>query len=279
MERRRIRVQRNDENRHGFHVWWRTLQPMQGPHVHEQIEVMVLEQGWIKHSQCGVDRELQPGSLIAFWSAFPHWTVETSPDAACTLLYLPVDWFLGHPAAVGLMSYWMERRMIADANPQHLAWIQQCLKDYAQDDPVSRHILRLDIEAYLLRLGRNLGVVGPTVAPASGERENHRQGVAAMIDTILKRYNEPLSVADIANAASVHPHYAMGIFRRTVGLTIWEFLLQVRTAHAQRLLADSRLSVLEAGLGAGFGSCARFYATFRRLTGTTPEKYRRELVH
>jgi AraC-like DNA-binding protein len=99
-----------------------------------------------------------------------------------------------------------------------------------------------------------------------------------MIDTILRRYAEPLSVPDIAQAAGVHPHYAMGIFRRTVGLTIWEFLLQVRAAHAQRLLADEGLSVLEAGLSAGFGSCARYYATFRRLTGTTPERYRRELV-
>lgn len=279
MERSRSRVQRNDENRHGFHVWWRELMPMPGPHVHEQIEVLVLERGTLRHSQCGIERELTPGSLVAFWSAFPHYTVECSPDAACVLLYLPADWFLGHPAAVSLMSYWMERRMIADSDPLHVDWARQRLADFAQDDPVSRHILRLDIESYLLRLGRNLGVVGPSATPATGERENHRQGVAAMIDTILKRYAEPLSVADIANAAGVHPHYAMGIFRRTVGLTIWEFLLQVRTAHAQRLLADNRLSVLEAGLGAGFGSCARFYATFRRLTGTTPEKYRRELVH
>lgn len=271
-------MQRNDENRHGFQVWWRELMPMPGPHVHEQIEVLVLERGTLRHSQCGIERELTPGSLVAFWSAFPHYTIECSADAACTLLYLPVDWFLGHPATVGLMSYWMERRMIAACDPQHLVWAKRCLSDFNQNDAVSRYIMRLDIESYLLRLGLSLGVLGPTAEPASNERENHRQGVAAMIDAILKRYAEPLSVADIAQTAGVHPHYAMGIFRRTVGLTIWEFLLQVRTAHAQRLLADRHLSVLDAGLGAGFGSCARFYATFRRLTGTTPEKYRRELM-
>jgi AraC-like DNA-binding protein len=266
------------EDRHGFQVWDRQLCPMPTPHVHEQVEVLVLERGWLDHWQCGERCRFGPGTLLAFWAAFPHRTVACSPDAACTLLYLPLEWFLGHPLGAGLTARWLGRGILVDEDPAHVPWAREQLAAFVDRDPTARGLSRLEIELYLLRVAQRRGLLAGGGERGAAGQEAQRRAASAMIDAILRRYAEPLTVADIAAVAGLNARYAMGMFKRVVGLGIWEFVLQVRTAHAQRLLADPDTSVLDAALAAGFGSTARFYATFRRITGATPDKYRRELA-
>jgi len=155
--------------------------------------------------------------------------------------------------------------------PAHIVWLRNLLAGANGTDPVALHRLRLASELHLLDL------VADT-APLPTASEGLQRHVAAMIGLVLRRYAEPLTAANVAAAAGLHPNYAMAVFRRTTGLKLWDFVLQVRVAQAQRLLLEPGRNVLGVGLAAGFGSEARFHAVFRKLVGTSPDRYRRGLA-
>ncbi len=82
----------------------------------------------------------------------------------------------------------------------------------------------------------------------------------------------------MARAAGLHPHYAMTLFRDTIGTTIIDYVVQQRLAHAQRLLVTTDDRILDVALASGFHSLSRFNDAFRRACHCTPRDYRRRMV-
>jgi AraC-like DNA-binding protein len=259
-------IRRTDD--HGLQVFRHRPLSGAGPHVHEQIEVLVVEQGSLTHHQAGQALVLGPGDLLAFWAAFPHWTVQASPDLQVLFAYLPLEWFLGVPAWSAGVSFWLSRGVVRGRGHEHLTWLQAVYAMSTASDPVALHRIRLASELHLLDV-----VMADRSAAATSE--GLQRHVAAMISLVLSRYAEPLTADDVARAAGLHPNYAMAVFRRATGLRLWDFVQQVRVAQAQRLLLEPGRSVLGVGLAAGFGSEARFHAVFRKLVGTSPDRYRK----
>jgi transcriptional regulator GlxA family with amidase domain len=64
------------------------------------------------------------------------------------------------------------------------------------------------------------------------------------------------------------------VFREQTGRTVFEFAREARLAEAQRLLAESALSVEEVALAVGFSSAANFSTAFRERFGRTPTAFR-----
>ena len=91
-----------------------------------------------------------------------------------------------------------------------------------------------------------------------------------MVRHIAEHFREPVTVSDVADAARLHPNYAMTQFRNVVRMTIGEYLAQFRLAEARRLLVTTDLRTNEVAAAAGFGSVSRFYAAFVAACGTPP---------
>ena len=66
-------------------------------------------------------------------------------------------------------------------------------------------------------------------------------------------------------------------FRAADGRTPMRALADLRAEFAETLLRDDRLTALEIGLSAGFGSPAAFARAFRRRTGRSPSAWRRAM--
>ena len=84
-----------------------------------------------------------------------------------------------------------------------------------------------------------------------------------------------LSIADLAATAAVHPVYLARAFRRHFGHTPGEYLRRNRLRHAQRLLVDTRLPLVEVALQCGFSDQSRMTHVFTREFGVAPGQYRR----
>jgi AraC family transcriptional regulator, melibiose operon regulatory protein len=104
------------------------------------------------------------------------------------------------------------------------------------------------------------------------------RSVETAINLITEHYMEPLQLGQFAQAVGLHPGYATDLFRKTVGITIMDYLAQHRIAHAQRLLATTNRTVLDIAMEVGFTSASRFYATFQKITGQSPRAYRVSLI-
>ena len=67
-------------------------------------------------------------------------------------------------------------------------------------------------------------------------------------------------------------NYFTGVF----GQSISQYTTRQRMLHAAKLLAETRLSVIEVAGRAGYANQSKFAAAFRREFGCAPLEYRRK---
>lgn len=85
-----------------------------------------------------------------------------------------------------------------------------------------------------------------------------------------------LRIARLADAVSMSPHHFARVFKATFGQPVHAFILQRRIEAAGRALRDdTERPVAEVAGEFGFSSQAHFTEAFRRLTGTTPARWRK----
>jgi AraC-like DNA-binding protein len=91
---------------------------------------------------------------------------------------------------------------------------------------------------------------------------------------ISTHLTQEISAAGIAEAVGVSPYHLSRLFHSMTGLTMKEYLLHERIEAACRLLTASEKSIPEISSLLRFCDQSHFTAVFRRLTGTTPGRYR-----
>jgi AraC-like DNA-binding protein len=88
------------------------------------------------------------------------------------------------------------------------------------------------------------------------------------------RYDEPLSVRDLARAAGLSPAHFSREFRRAFGEAPHEYLLTRRLERAAALLRNTDRAVTDICFAVGLTSVGSFATSFRRVYGVTPTSYR-----
>lgn len=98
--------------------------------------------------------------------------------------------------------------------------------------------------------------------------------VERAIDTIWRRYNEPLTLAEMAAAANLSKFHFSRIFRSLTGTSPCRFLAAARLAKAKDLLRQSSMNVTDIAFGVGYNSLGTFTSRFTRSVGVSPARYR-----
>lgn len=107
------------------------------------------------------------------------------------------------------------------------------------------------------------------------DTQNYTEQTKAYIRAHLR---ESFTRQDIADHVHLSQNHLARIFRKETGMSIAEFTLQQRMGQAVELLAHTELSVGEIAERVGYENYSYFLTLFRRVTGTTPSKYRAKYV-
>src|SRR3954454_24505022 len=99
--------------------------------------------------------------------------------------------------------------------------------------------------------------------------------LAPLLDWALARLEEPLTLADLAQQASVSVRTLVRRFTAATGTTPLQWLLAQRVRRAQHLLERSDEPVERIASLAGFGTAANLRQHFTRAVGVAPMHYRR----
>lgn len=99
--------------------------------------------------------------------------------------------------------------------------------------------------------------------------------VCQAISTIRQRYEEPLSLDDLAKTATMSKFHFLRTFRNVTGVTPIRFLSAVRIDEAKRLLFATSMTVAEISVQVGYGSLGTFTRRFTECVGLPPTTYRR----
>ena len=93
-------------------------------------------------------------------------------------------------------------------------------------------------------------------------------------DLVDARFAEPLTVADLAQAARLSPAHFSREFRRAFGETPHAYLLTRRLERAASMLRMTDRSVADICVAVGLASVGSFTTTFTRVYGMSPSAYR-----
>lgn len=91
---------------------------------------------------------------------------------------------------------------------------------------------------------------------------------------VENNYLRALSLADIARVAHVHRVHLARQFRSYFSTSVGEFLRRKRVEHACHLVSTTNCSLAEIAIDCGFSDQSHFSATFRKLMGLTPARFR-----
>jgi signal transduction histidine kinase/DNA-binding LacI/PurR family transcriptional regulator/AraC-like DNA-binding protein/ActR/RegA family two-component response regulator len=89
-----------------------------------------------------------------------------------------------------------------------------------------------------------------------------------------QNYDQALTRSMVADEIGVSNDYLSTIFKRELGLTLWDYLNRYRITCARRLLDGSNQTITEVAHAVGFDDPAYFSRIFRRLVGMSPSAYR-----
>lgn len=96
-------------------------------------------------------------------------------------------------------------------------------------------------------------------------------------DLADREFAQPLTLDDLASAASYSKYHFARAFAAVYGETPIAFLTRRRIERAKDLLRGANLTVTEVALLVGYESLGSFSSRFRKLVGTSPVEYRRRM--
>lgn len=110
--------------------------------------------------------------------------------------------------------------------------------------------------------------------PLSSSELTDRVRIKQMIGYIQAHFPEKLTLEGIAAQANISRNSCLNCFRRVLGLSPMEYVIDQRLESAQHWLISSDMTVAEIANACGFGDASYFGKVFRRRLGLTPSQYR-----
>ncbi|MFC5985753.1 AraC family transcriptional regulator [Marinicrinis lubricantis] len=101
--------------------------------------------------------------------------------------------------------------------------------------------------------------------------------MAPLLQWLDQHYGNPdIGTHEMAASIQISPRHLNSLFQRAFGYTPYHYLLQLRIRKSKEfILADLGQPIKHISEKVGFRDVSHFIATFRKLEGTTPEKFRK----
>ena len=161
---------------------------------------------------------------------------------------------------------------------------QDCYVDYQGFNTLVQKVLsrpELTLANDLMRLGALCEYLSLAIESnyKSNQVVRHRHEyapdvyVSHALDYIRKNY-DTIKVKDVARYIGINRSYLTNIFKKKMGVSPQEYLLQYRLDKGSKLLLETRLSIQEIAQKIGYDNPLTFSKMFKSVYGVSPRNYR-----
>lgn len=148
--------------------------------------------------------------------------------------------------------------------------LMRAILELHQENKSSTELLT---SSYLTAILTEFLMVDVNISTATTQIPELLQNVRHFLDV---HFREELHFDRIAEEFSISKYHLSREFRKYIGMTMQEYVIHLRLAHAKELLLYSKLSVSEIAYESGMNYPSYFIRIFKDREGCTPEQYRKE---
>lgn len=95
-----------------------------------------------------------------------------------------------------------------------------------------------------------------------------------VMDYVEAHLDQELRLENLAQLLDMSQFHFSRLFKQSVGISPYQYLIQQRVERAKLLLKQTNQSIVEIALACGFNSHSHLSKQFRQATGITPKAYR-----
>ena len=251
-------------------------QPKRGAtHAHDDIQISFPLNGAYRaawETTAGRQRQMTmaPGTLLLCAPQQPH-TIEVSQEMDLAVLWLPAP-FVARTAEELAVPGPVEVTDAGGAQDPLLQHLCLALLAEVRQNPAPARLYMAAaadlLAAHLTR--RHFTRKGAAERNTGGLSPRRLKLVLAYIQEHL---DQDIALADLAGVSGLSPSHFGPLFRRSLGLPPYQYVLIQRIERAKRLLCGGSLSVGEVAAQTGFCDQSQFARQFKRHVGLTPKAY------
>jgi AraC-like DNA-binding protein len=197
-------------------------------------------------------------------------TVEFSP--AFLQRHLQAEEDNLHPVVRSVVRGESKRSQVADADRLNTAMSQ--LVDSLRHPPVFVRAQAVWFQCKAIELAAHLFFHSPEGELfCTRQQRAARERVERARALLRERLSAPPSLEELGRSVGCSPFYLSRLFSQEVGLTIQQYVRQIRMERAAELLRSGKCNVTEAALEVGYNSLSHFSVTFHQTFGCCPGLY------
>jgi AraC-like DNA-binding protein len=256
----------------------RTPQPAFPLHEHDFHELVIVASGNGWHILNGEPHLLSCGEVLYLGPQDRHAFEQVHDLYLTNVIYRPNGALL-HPdrlrpylqpsaEEVGERRYWQ----ISDAAAGRVKSLLEVLEHESRHGDVASNLMA---ESLLVQL---IVTLWRDRFATDGQQLSAR-GRLVMVSRYLRaNCTEPIDLDELAQRFGYSPRNFRRLFRELTGTTPHDYLVKLRVGRAMRALSASDVSVTDVALASGFSDGNYFSYMFRKQTGMSPSRYRREVL-
>lgn len=104
--------------------------------------------------------------------------------------------------------------------------------------------------------------------------KKYSESIEKCLGIIEEKYNQNITLDEITRAVAVSKNYFCYLFKKEVGMSLWNYLTQVRLEKAKKLLKETDMKTYEIAFNVGYDNPSYFSKIFKKIEKMTPNEYR-----
>ena len=216
------------------------------PHWHNDLEIIYLLEGRLKvRFGDGGERQIGADELLVINSGTIH-AVTAYPNQAI-VLQVPYEMLLQYMEHYDQLYFVVDERSASEAEKQKLAEFKAVLREMDEVYGAQKEGYQLKFDSLLLEALYRLLVdyavrIGKEHIP---QNQKAVQQIREVMRYIEEHYAKQLTVAKVAEHFGYTPNYLSKLLKRYLGLTVYQYLYEIRLDRICRDLQHPEARIME----------------------------------
>ncbi len=244
-------------------------------HYHDELELLPVYHGELIAIVDGIEHAAHGGDVLFINSRVPHMTLTRTLGTVSGLLQFKENDFISREITK-IIKYSARFKTLSNDSvsvihsQELISYIDEIIKESAERQKAYEVYIRAGICKILGFLYRNNFLSDPE------EMYNQKevQRILPVISYINEYYSENVTLEEMSDMLGFDKSYFCRIFKSATGATFTEYLNFVRICRAEKLLSNSKSSILDISETVGFSSLSYFNRIFKKYKNCSPRDYR-----